>query len=137
MNKWLIALATIFILASIVVNIIEYNDPTGDPDPIEVGGELRCTTATCYLDSAINSFNMVAEGELTQIWPAIGNFMTAFGHMLIWDYNFLRDGAWQILRWGILFPVSLGLIFAVAMELIGLLGSLASALGGIIGRLRI
>ena len=134
-TKWLIGLATIFVLASVIVNIIEYNAPLGSPVPVEVDGELVCTSATCRLNEAIEAFNRVTTGDLAQIWPALGKFMTAFGYMLIWDYNFL-GGGWQILRWGVLFPISLGLIFSVASVLVGLLGSIVGAIGGVVGRFR-
>ncbi len=103
--KWIIALSFVFICGAILCNILDQLTPLGNSG--------TTGTATYYIDQCINNFKLVTSGG---IWEAIkgvvlgiGSFLTALGHMFIWDYNFLKEGAYNIVRWVVFMPFSFGL----------------------------
>ena len=112
--KWLIGIATLFMIGQVVSNIIEYSAPIGDP---ETQG-----TAAYWLWSAITSFQLVGEGsflsDIVDVIVGVGKLIPALFFMIIWDYAYL-EGNMQIVRWCLLFPISLGLIYGVIQTIRG------------------
>lgn len=113
-TKWLIGLGIVFMLGTVISNIIEFTAPIGDP---ETQG-----TAAYWIVSAVNSFEMVTESSF---FGAIGNILwgglqliPAIFFMLLWDYSFFTGG-WEILRWCFCFPISVGFVFSIIMAIRG------------------
>ena len=112
--KWLIGIAMLFMLGQVVSNIIEYAAPIGDP---ETQG-----SAAYWMWSAINSFEMVGQGgfwgDIVDVIVGVGKLVPALFYMIIWDYAYL-EGNMAIVRWCLLFPISLGLIYGIIQTIRG------------------
>ena len=113
--KWLIGLGVLFIVGSVIANIIDYIAPIGDPSA--VGG------GSYYLFSAISTWSTVEiNNPLTWsgAFVGLGQLMIALWAMFLWEYNFLAPeaGNWYLLKWLILYPISFRLIIVFLLSLI-------------------
>ena len=114
--KWIMGFLMMFMIGSVIANVIDFAAPLGS---ITSEG-----TASYKLNLALESGFSVT---------GVLQFLGAVYSMLGWDYNFLKEGGWQILRWCLFFPISVALGFSILMWLFQ---SLAALGGGVLSVLR-
>ena len=111
-SKWLIGVTMLFLIGTVVCNVIEFQAPIGSP-----GTE---GSAGWYVWTALNSWELVKISDMSSWWNimvGLENIMVALWHMLLWQYNFL-EGDWWLIRWILLFPISVGLVFSLLITLL-------------------
>jgi len=132
--KWIIGLAFLFIAGAVICNVIDMMGPlpsTADCD--------QHHTATCYMDDCINRFQAVGSvsGVFQNIWAIVSGvwlFLVAVGHMLIWDYSFLREGNMVIVRWIVFMPISVGLFWIIISTIVAPIVQVVASGVGSVGR---
>jgi len=116
----------IFILCTIISNVIELADPMISED-MTVLGKL-----TAY--SRIEATDVV--GIASQFMNATGDVIAGLWEVLWFNYTFFYDvdpvtgdqtsNEWTMVRYALFFPITVGLLFAIAMTI----GSLIRGGGG-------
>ena len=57
---------------------------------------------------------------------AMGFITTGLPKMIMWDYSFL-DGGWAMVKWLMLYPISIGVVWGLTMVFIGVVQGVMSA----------
>ncbi len=111
--KWIIGLSLLFIVGNVLCSVLAM------VGPLE-GAPSEGHTATYWLDQCINNFSAVGQGGwhvITGIALGIWSFLMALANMFIWNYSFF-EGYWQILRWVVFMPISVGLGWIILSTII-------------------
>ena len=111
-TKWLIGLFMAFGVLTILSNTIEYY----------FFSDGNVTT----FFSAISGFENMDIGGFGGVKIVAGDLLDAFWTALTWNYSFF-SGYWEILRWVVFIPISVGLIWEIIQVLFNAISQFLNA----------
>ena len=112
-TKWLWGLGIIFVVGTIISNILEYINPYEGVTTIWTA----YSSWQAFFDSATWS-NAVT---------GIGDTLVAIWNMFIWNYSFF-EGTWELVRWIICLPLSVALFVPLLISVAQTLAQWVSAI---------
>lgn len=107
--KMMVFFAFTFFVASFICLMIEGSSYFGSTD--------------VSILNALVGFNVVEMSDLGLLAipkMAIGFFTVGVPNLILWDYSFL-DGAYEIVKWLLLYPLSIGFVWAIISMFVGVI----------------
>lgn len=107
--RWFIGMVMLFALCSIMANILEQSPDMLNEEQIEIIGDMAT-------DSGEASVRAYPEGGDASFVDLTRNFFVAAKKVLLWDYCWFTD-EWLIVKYIVFWPISAGLLIALALTI--------------------
>lgn len=83
------------------------------------------TTSIINILCGYSTTELQATGGMSWVSAASGFFTTGIPKMILWDYSFL-GGGWEIVKYILLFPVSIGVVWGIIQLFVTVISGIAA-----------
>ncbi len=125
-NKWIIFVAVVWIVAVIL---------GASYDKVDIGtyapGGIGTNTTTTTMQYLTTFKNISYIPNSTGSWTFVGintSYFTTIWQVMTFDYAFMQGSGYDIVKWIIFYPITIGIMFAVAQLFFSMLQGFLSAL---------
>lgn len=117
--RWLIALATMFVLLTIMANSIDSATASAvvlGTDDMTILDKLTTFGSVNFVDPfGSSNFFIAIVSDVTAAFGAVGNFLAALWSILWFNYNFLNNGGFLglVVKYALFWPITIGMLFTL------------------------
>lgn len=118
--KWIVFILMAWVVTSLLVGVVDHAMVGGGTDPDS--GEAMTTTV---LNDLMTSKTLTAPTLGAKIASSFtdGQFWSAIGHMMLFDFPSVFHGGWMILQWIFFMPFCIGFGMSLTLAVVRGVGS--------------